>query len=128
MRSSANERRSSMGAESTIATALPPEAVVGIVGAGTMGGGIARAMAGHTVRLSDARAGAAQAAKERIAHSMQRLAGEGDLPRSTITTAVERVKAARTLEELGGCALIIEAIGHYGASPLLLRKVMAKAR
>src|SRR6185437_10846286 len=106
--------RSFMAAKLTNASALPPEAAVGIAGAGTMGGGIAQvaAMAGHTVHLYDARAGAAQAAKERIAHSMQRLAGKGDLPTSAVSVVIERVNAAESLEELRSCGLIVEAINE----------------
>src|SRR5690349_17820920 len=103
-----------MDAEFTNAAALPPEAVIGIAGAGTMGGGIAQvaAMAGHIVQLFDARAGAAQAAKERISHSMRRLADRGTLPISAVTNAVERIRTAGSLEELRSCALIIEAINE----------------
>ena len=51
---------------------LLPPAVVGIVGAGTMGAGIAEvaAAAGHPVLLFDAVPGAAEGAKARIAESL----------------------------------------------------------
>jgi 3-hydroxybutyryl-CoA dehydrogenase len=101
-----------MAAETQVGAALSPEAAVGIAGAGTMGVGIAQvaAIAGHSVRLFDARAGAAQAAVERIAQSMQKLADNGKLSTSAISGAAERVKAVESLAELRGCVLIVEAI------------------
>jgi 3-hydroxybutyryl-CoA dehydrogenase len=117
-----------MAAESTNAAALPPEAVVGIAGAGIMGGGIAQvaAMAGHNVRLFDARAGAAQAAQGRIVRSLQQLANKGTLSSSAHSNAVECIKVAESLEELGGCALIIEAINEELEAKCALFRELSK--
>lgn len=115
-----------MGAESQIDVALPPNAAVGIAGAGTMGGGIAQvaAMAGHNVRLFDARGEAAHAAIERIAHSIQRQADKDVVSISAVSDALKRIKVATSLEELAGCALIIEAIHEdLDAKRVLFRKI-----
>ncbi|HEX3868248.1 MAG TPA: 3-hydroxyacyl-CoA dehydrogenase NAD-binding domain-containing protein, partial [Gemmatimonadaceae bacterium] len=57
--------------------------VVGVIGAGAMGGGIAQvaAAAGHRVILADARDGAAVAARNRVASVMNREVEKGRLTR-----------------------------------------------
>ena len=85
---------------------------VGIVGAGVMGAGIAQvaALAGHHVRIYDARPGSANAAVIRITTAiddfMQKRKGSPDKARS----AKERLSAVDSLNGLAHCGLIIEAI------------------
>ncbi len=101
-----------MAAEAHISAALSPEAIVGVVGAGAMGAGIAQvaATAGHSVRLFDTRVDAAKAAAERIAHAVEKLEEQGRLPSAACSAVIGRVKAVESLEALRGCTLIIEAI------------------
>ena len=54
---------------------IAPDAVVGVVGAGIMGAGIAQvaALAGHPVRLFDTREGAAVDARQRLQATLDAL-------------------------------------------------------
>ena len=55
---------------------LPGDAIVAVIGAGAMGGGIAQvaAQAGHPVRLFDTRIGAAERARDAIGQTLSALA------------------------------------------------------
>jgi 3-hydroxybutyryl-CoA dehydrogenase len=84
-------------------------APIGVVGAGTMGAGIAQvaAVAGHRVLLLDATQGAARRAVARIRDQVKTLAAKGRLdadPDSLDITAVDEASA------LAGCDVVIEAI------------------
>ena len=59
--------------------ALTPEQVVGVVGAGTMGGGVAQiaAAVGHPVRLFDLQNNAPESAISRIDTALARLVDKG---------------------------------------------------
>jgi len=83
-----------------------------VVGAGTMGAGIAQiaAAAGHEVFLFDAREGAAEKAIAGIAAQFSRLAEKGKLSAAEATAASGRLKAARDLQGLADAGLIVEAI------------------
>ena len=76
---------------------LSAPAAVGVIGAGTMGAGIAQvaAAAGHPVYLTDARAGAAAAARERIATALTGLVARGKLDTATAEATVARIAAKR---------------------------------
>jgi 3-hydroxybutyryl-CoA dehydrogenase len=88
------------------------QVVIGIVGCGVMGRGIAQiaAQAGATVWLNDTRAEAAQAAKEGLAGTFNMLADKGKLARDAAEAAASRLHAASSLEQLAGCDVVIEAI------------------
>ncbi len=85
---------------------------MGIVGAGTMGSGIAQvaAQAGAQVHLFDARDGAAQGAIDRIRGDLDRLASKGRLPAEAAQAAVARLGVAPDLQAFHACDLVIEAI------------------
>jgi 3-hydroxybutyryl-CoA dehydrogenase len=85
-----------------------PALSLGVVGAGTMGRGIAQiaAAAGIEVRLNDARAGAAEEARAFIARMLERQADKGLL---ADTGAIERVLLADSAD-LAPCDLVVEAI------------------
>ena len=93
-------------------------AVVGIVGAGTMGTGIAQVClaAGHTVRLHDAQSGAVERARDRIARRL-----DGD--------ALARLTASDTLEAVAQDAdVVIEAaIEDLGAKQSIFAALDAAA-
>src|SRR3954454_7960535 len=91
-----------------------PDAPIGVVGAGTMGAGIAQvaAVAGLDVRIFDVAEGAADAARGRIAAFLERSVARGKMSEGQAGAAVSRIDAVTTLEELGDCFLIAEAIAE----------------
>ena len=93
-------------------TPLPPNAVVAVVGTGAMGAGIAQvaAAAGHTVRLLDAREGAAAAAIDGLRAQFGKLADKGRMDAAAAQAAGNRLIAAADLSELADAALVVEAI------------------
>lgn len=93
-------------------TALDPSIPVAVVGAGTMGAGIAQvaALAGHPVRLHDTRPGAAAQAIAGIRDGLRALAAKGRLDAGPAEAAAQALSAADDLADLAGCGLVIEAI------------------
>ncbi len=91
---------------------LSSAAVVAVVGTGAMGAGIAQvaAAAGHTVRLLDARAGAAASAIDGLRAQFARLADKGRMDAAAAQAASARLVAAAELSELADAALVVEAI------------------
>ncbi len=85
---------------------------VAVIGAGTMGGGIAQvaAQAGHRVRLLDARPGAAAQAVGRVRETLGALAAKGRMAADEAAAAGERLEAVGAVEALQGADLVIEAI------------------
>jgi len=89
-----------------------PDLVVGIVGAGTMGRGIAQVAAegGITVLMFDAKEGAADAAKAFVARMLDRQAEKGTIGADAARAMAERVRVVATLEEVARAHVVIEAI------------------
>lgn len=87
-----------------------PALTLGVVGAGTMGRGIAQiaARAGITVLLSDQREGAAEAAREFIGGMLDRQVEKGQLAESAARAAQGRLRVLDA--SLAPCDLVIEAI------------------
>ena len=85
---------------------------LGVVGAGAMGAGIAQlaASVGVPVRLLDARAGAAEAAREAIAGRLARSVEKGRLDAADADAAVGRIQPVAELADLAACPVVIEAI------------------
>lgn len=92
--------------------ALSPDTIVGIVGAGAMGAGIAQvaAVAGHRVRLLDARDGAASQAIAQLRATLDRLAAKGRMSAADAIAAGERLSVAATTADLAPAGLVVEAI------------------
>ncbi len=92
--------------------ALPSNAEVAVIGAGTMGAGIARvaAAAGHPVIIYDTREGAAARAIDTIRTDLDRQVERGKLLRSDAESLVERLHPALHLDVMGRARLAIEAI------------------
>ena len=88
------------------------ELVLGIVGTGLMGRGIAQisAQAGIDVWLFDARSGAAEEARAAVATTLGTLAAKGKLDTAAVAAAVARLHVADALADLAGCRVVIEAI------------------
>ncbi|MEW2033868.1 3-hydroxyacyl-CoA dehydrogenase [Streptomyces roseifaciens] len=93
-------------------TAIDPAGTVAVVGAGTMGQGIAQVAltAGHPVRLYDAAPGRAEEAARAIAARLGRLVDKGRLDAAGRDAALARLQPAARLAELADSALVIEAI------------------
>jgi 3-hydroxybutyryl-CoA dehydrogenase len=89
-----------------------PNDIVGIVGAGLMGRGIAQivAQAGHEVRLVDAKPGAAAAAKRALADVLATLAAKGRMTAADADAALARIALPDELGGLAGATIAVEAI------------------
>jgi 3-hydroxybutyryl-CoA dehydrogenase len=86
--------------------------IMGLVGTGVMGVGIAQiaAQAGVVVRLYDARDGAAQAARDSLAATLSTLQGKGKITQQTMDAALENLQVAAAIDALKDCDLVVEAI------------------
>lgn len=83
---------------------------VGIIGAGTMGGGIAQvfAQSGHEVLLCDINDELAQKGKARIVKSLDKLVAKGKMEQTEAEAVAQRL-ATGTKEICKDCDLIVEA-------------------
>lgn len=83
-----------------------------IVGAGVMGTGIAQiaAQAGIRVMLFDNREGAAQAARDNLAQTLDKLVSKGKIASSDAQLTLEHLQVATCLAELKNVDLVVEAI------------------
>lgn len=102
---------------------IPPSSVVAVVGAGTMGAGIAQvaAVAGHPVLLFDVRDNAAAKAIADIRKNLEKLAAKGKLSKDAAQSV--RLSTANSLEDLAPAKLVIEAVVEDLAAK---RQVFAK--
>jgi 3-hydroxybutyryl-CoA dehydrogenase len=84
---------------------------VGILGAGTMGRGIAQvaALGGFETRLYDAYPGAAEAAAVEVGEALAKGAARGRWSGAEAEAASHRVEPALEIGALAGCELLIEA-------------------
>lgn len=84
--------------------------VVGVIGSGAMGAGIAQvaAMAGHSVVVYDNNATALERAKKNLSATLQKLEEKGKIP--SAAAILERFSFAGQLDAFAACGLIIEAI------------------
>jgi 3-hydroxybutyryl-CoA dehydrogenase len=84
---------------------------IGVLGAGTMGAGIAQvaALGGYPTRVYDALPGAAEKGVARIGEVLARGASRGRWSEDEAEAARNRVGAVNDLGELAGCDLVIEA-------------------
>lgn len=85
---------------------------VGIVGAGTMGHGIAHvsALAGFEVKLFDVTLAAAQAGKAKVQANLDVGVSKGKVTQAERDAALGRLTCVDELQSLAGCQLVIEAI------------------
>jgi 3-hydroxybutyryl-CoA dehydrogenase len=85
---------------------------VGVVGAGTMGNGIAQVFvqAGLHVRLIDAAAGALDRARGTIEKSLNKFVEKGKLPTADRDAALTRLTPGTTVDALADVDYVVEAI------------------
>ena len=101
-----------MGVPVPTAEALPATATVAVIGAGTMGAGIAQiaALRGHRVQLHDAVIGAADAAKKGIGAALAALVAKGRLAQQDADAALSRIATVVTIPDVCVAQLVVEAI------------------
>jgi 3-hydroxybutyryl-CoA dehydrogenase len=89
-----------------------PDLLIGVIGAGAMGRGIAQVAAagGIRVRLTDARPGAAQDALKFIDGMLKRAAEKGSMTAEQAKAATERIEIIDGPADLKPCHAVIEAI------------------
>ena len=85
---------------------------LGIVGAGTMGMGIAHAAALHgcEVILHDASAEALQTSLDRIHKEVRKSVERGKVEQGTVSEFIARIHPVKNLKELGDAEFVIEAV------------------
>ncbi len=83
-----------------------------VVGAGIMGVGIAQvaAQAGHSVMLLDAREGAAEAAKAKLAQTLEALVTKGKISAASAAQTLARIAPVATVHDARTAGLVVEAI------------------
>jgi 3-hydroxybutyryl-CoA dehydrogenase len=100
--------------------------ILGIVGTGAMGTGIAQiaAAAGIEIRLFDTRAGAAAKARDSIAETYAMLEGKGKMKPAEVKASSARLKPIAALADLKGAHIVIEAIiEEIGAKQALFEEL-----
>ncbi len=93
-------------------SALTTTDTVAVIGAGTMGAGIAQvaAKAGHPVLLFDAMKGAAQSGKDKTAKGLSRLVDKGKMSQGDVDALLGRIQVVENLNDLAPAKLVVEAI------------------
>ena len=93
-------------------TPLLPIGKVGIIGAGTMGGGIAMNFAniGIPVHLVETRQDALDRGLKVIRGNYERSAGRGRFPLEEVDVRMGRITSSLEMDDLADCDLIIEAV------------------
>ncbi|MBT3204807.1 MAG: 3-hydroxyacyl-CoA dehydrogenase PaaC [Gammaproteobacteria bacterium] len=93
-------------------TALDTSKIIAVIGAGTMGAGVAQvaANAGHQVLLFDVAAGAAQKGIYNTARGLDKLVQRGRISQQQQDDLIARITPVDNIEELAPASLFIEAI------------------
>jgi len=86
--------------------------ILGVVGAGAMGRGIAQiaAQAGLPVRLFDVSGDAVESARRSLAQVWDKLSAKGKLDPEQARAALERIRPCASLQELADCDAVVEAV------------------
>jgi 3-hydroxybutyryl-CoA dehydrogenase len=87
-------------------------ATIGIIGAGTMGSGIAQvaATAGHKTLLYDSNTGILKKAVESVTQSTAKLAGKGKITEAERSAILSSLVMVEDIRSLSDCDLVVEAI------------------
>ena len=104
---------------------IPSHTPIGVIGAGTMGSGIAQvaAVAGHLVKIFDTKTSAVARAIESVKASLRRAVARGNVSEEDALATVNRIVPVTKLEELADTGLVIEAI----AENLALKQAVLQA-
>ncbi|MBD2724415.1 3-hydroxyacyl-CoA dehydrogenase NAD-binding domain-containing protein [Hymenobacter armeniacus] len=86
--------------------------IIGIIGSGAMGAGIAQvvAVAGHDVYLLDQSATALEKATAGIASTLRKLADKGKISADAAEASIARLRPTTDMRDFAGCGLVLEAI------------------
>ena len=86
--------------------------IVGVVGAGTMGSGIAQVAiaAGESVKLFDPMAEASLRGRDMIKNNLDFLVGKKKLTSNESSDIFSKLEIVNSLSDLASCDLVIEAI------------------
>jgi 3-hydroxybutyryl-CoA dehydrogenase len=92
----------------------PKIAIVGVVGAGTMGSGIAQvfAQSGFLVHLSDIKQEFLERAVKGIEKSLDRFVQKGGISVQDRNAAMSRITPAGGLEQMPSCQIVVEAVNE----------------
>ncbi|HWA17120.1 MAG TPA: 3-hydroxybutyryl-CoA dehydrogenase [Gemmatimonadales bacterium] len=84
---------------------------IGVIGAGTMGNGIAQVFAtnGYEVRMIDVSAAALEKGRKTIAGSLSRVVKKGTITQEVADAALARIQVATAVKDAADCELFIEA-------------------
>jgi 3-hydroxybutyryl-CoA dehydrogenase len=98
--------------QKNIMNGLDKNSVVAVIGAGTMGAGIAQvaATAGHPVLLFDAQEGAAKTGISKLDKGLQRLIEKQNISAEIKNDILGRIQVVDKLEDVSPAELVIEAI------------------
>jgi 3-hydroxybutyryl-CoA dehydrogenase len=85
---------------------------VGVLGAGTMGNGIAQAFAaaGYPVIMRDLKRENVDRGFATIAKSLERLSARGALPADARDATLARIRPTTNIEDLASCDIVVEAV------------------
>jgi 3-hydroxybutyryl-CoA dehydrogenase len=85
---------------------------VGVLGAGTMGNGIAQAFAaaGFPVTMRDIKSDYVDRGMATIARSLERLTARGKLPADARDATLARIRPTTEIKDFGPCDLVVEAV------------------
>jgi 3-hydroxybutyryl-CoA dehydrogenase len=91
---------------------LTKETIIGVLGSGAMGSGIAQvaAASGHRVVLFDANATAMDKAKINLEKVLKSLAEKGKMSAQEADAIYSRITFAKNANEYKGCGIVIEAV------------------
>lgn len=91
---------------------LSPSSLIGIIGSGAMGNGIAQvaATAGHPVLVYDNNQAALSKAEASLKTALQKLVEKQKISNLQQATILSKIRFVTALTELAGCSLVIEAI------------------
>jgi 3-hydroxybutyryl-CoA dehydrogenase len=88
-------------------------AIIGVIGSGAMGSGIAQvaAVAGHTVFVFDNNVAALDKARKNLTATLGKLEEKGKIP--SAEAIINRLQFTPAMEDMAGCGLVIEAIVEH---------------
>ena len=121
-------QRSFAGVDLSFADDMKDLMTIGVVGAGTMGRGIAQvaSAAGHGVKLLDRDADMRRDALQFLGRIQERAVAKGRIAPEAAEALVARIEPVSTVDDLAGCGLVIEAIvENIGAKTALLQSIEA---